>query len=171
MLDEVWKDIAGFEGFYQCSSYGRIRSVDHPDRRTKARILKQGISDKGYSLIGFWMNKKVNTKRVHRVIAMTFIPNPKNFKEVNHIDGNKLNNSVDNLEWTTRSENVKHAWRNNLIKNTSKRKLTKKEVMEIRELYNRRKGHKPTVAKIGEAYNFTQWQVKEVVTQDIWVEE
>lgn len=85
-------------------------------------ILKQSIIAKrngkeGYNVV----NLKMKTHYVHRLVAEAFIPNPYNKPQVNHIDGNKLNNNIDNLEWCTGSENIKHAYRNNLIQNTSKK--------------------------------------------------
>lgn len=71
---------------------------------------------KGYEIVDLYKNGKRKTVRVHRLVAEAFIPNNDNKPEVNHIDGNKHNNNVDNLEWVTKKENCRHAWNNNLIK-------------------------------------------------------
>lgn len=103
-MDELWKDIKGYEGLYQASNFGNIRLLNNN------KHLKQGILSKGYLRVT--LSKKSFLS--HRIIATTFIPNPDNKKCVNHIDGNKLNNNVNNLEWCTHSENMQHAWDNGL---------------------------------------------------------
>lgn len=122
MIDEIWKDIPGYEGHYQASTLGKIRSLDrylfHPicrRRFLKGRVLKLALSDRGYLHLCLY-NPKNKNHRINRLIAQTFIPNPENLPEVNHKDGNKLNNNVDNLEWCTSSENNLHAVRMGLVK-------------------------------------------------------
>lgn len=118
--EEIWKDIKGYEGLYQISSVGRVKRIDKeiivktPHKGTfvkiwKGRILKPG---KGmYFMIDLCKNNKVKRKLIHRLVAETFIPNPENKPQVNHIDGNKYNNKVSNLEWVSISENAIHAYR------------------------------------------------------------
>ena len=109
--DEVWKDIKGFEGIYKVSNYGRIKSII----RYK-RMMKTALDKSGYLKICLTDSKhKKHTIKIHRIVAENFIPNTENKEQVNHIDGNKENNRVDNLEWCTQSENMKHAFRNGLI--------------------------------------------------------
>lgn len=98
---EVWKDIDGFDGKYQVSSWGRVRSANG--------ILKPYKNKKGYLKVGLAKNGKSNKKRVNRLVAIAFIPNPNDYPVVDHIDGNKENNSVSNLRWVTDEENRKHA--------------------------------------------------------------
>lgn len=109
MENEVWKNIPNYEKLYQASNLGRIRN-----KKTK-NILK-GVDTKGYLriTISYKNERKIISK--HRLIAMTFIPNPNNYPEVNHIDGNKHNNRVDNLEWCTRQQNAIHSIINGLQK-------------------------------------------------------
>lgn len=112
-MTEVWKDIAEYEGLYQVSNQGRVKSLMLICRVvTKPRelILKQCADRGGYMKVGLVKNGKRTTKPVHRLVAEAFIPNPDNKPEINHIDGNKKNNSVDNLEFCTRLENIRHAW-------------------------------------------------------------
>lgn len=111
-MQEVWKDIAGYEGLYQASSMGRIRRLrfinNYVDKR-KITIVKAYPINSGYLKIMFHKDGGYENKLVHRIIAETFIPNPKGLDQVNHKDGNKHNNNADNLEWCTQSENMRHA--------------------------------------------------------------
>lgn len=101
-MEEVWKDIAGWEGSYQVSTYGHVKSLKHG----KERILKPGKNSSGYLTVGFSIKSKTFTKVVHRLVAIAFIPNPENKGDVNHIDEDKTNNHLENLNWMTRKENV-----------------------------------------------------------------
>ena len=101
---QVWKDIPGYEGVYQVSNTGKVRSLNY--RGTgKTKILKQSTSKHGYKKVVLYKNKKGKTYLVHRLIAQTFIPNPNNWPQVNHKDENKTNNVAWNLEWCTSKYN------------------------------------------------------------------
>lgn len=106
MQEEIWKDIKDLQGLYQISNKGKIRSYFND-----FRILTPQVSKNGYLRI-IVKNKHYS---IHRLVAETFIPNPQNKPEVNHKDGNKENNCVNNLEWVTRSENQIHSYR--ILKN------------------------------------------------------
>ena len=121
-----WVKIKGYEDFYEISPNGKIRSKDRTmtdkigrTRSWKGKILNPDIAPNGYYRVSFSINRKRKQFYVHRLIAEYFIPNPKNLPQVNHIDGNKLNNSLDNLEWVTVQDNVIHAYKNGLIKHIS----------------------------------------------------
>lgn len=103
-----WKDIKGYEDNYQINEKGEVR------HKVKGNILKQGIGKVGYPVVSLWKNNKGKTHSVHRLLAEHFIPNPENKREVNHKDGVKHNNNLNNLEWVTPSENLKHAHDNKL---------------------------------------------------------
>ena len=121
-LIEIWKDIPNYEGLYQASNLGRIRSLDHKVmkkslsgelivRQYKGKILKGWVQNTGYLTVSL-SNKKYS---VHRLIATTFLEQEKGKNIVNHIDGNKLNNRVDNLEWCDYKHNFDEAIRLNLM--------------------------------------------------------
>ena len=100
-MSEQWRAIVGYEGLYEVSNMGRIRTI----RLSKFKILSQYISCKGYKKVGLSKNGKQKVVFVHRCVAMAFIPNPYNLPQVNHKDENKQNNNVDNLEWCTNKYN------------------------------------------------------------------
>lgn len=111
---EVWKDIPGYEGFYQASTLGRIKSLERLDskgRRLKGRILKDGESSNGYRVVSLVRDGKQHSFTIHRLVAKLFLDRVDGKDYINHIDGDKNNNRVDNLEWCTKSENTNHAIR------------------------------------------------------------
>lgn len=107
---EIWKDIKGFEGIYQISTNGRVRSFKETQG---GRILSNKNSKGGYLSIVLKRKGLVISTRIHRLVAEAFIPNPDNKPQVNHKDSNRQNNYVENLEWVTATENMKHAAKNN----------------------------------------------------------
>ncbi len=143
--DEIWKAVPGYEGSYEASTFGSIRSLSRAvksrfkTRMTKAICLKANLTHKGYLTVGLSKDKIQKPKVVHRLIAKTFVHNPENKPEVNHIDGDKLNNRFENLEWCTRSENMIHCVKMGLyctkpFEGNPNAKLTKDKVREIRKL-------------------------------------
>jgi hypothetical protein len=115
---EQWKDIVGYEGLYQVSSLGRIKSVDKVcgKRRgiVKSKMIAIQDNGNGYFNAALYSNGKMKRIYVHRLVADAFLGKENGKEYVNHIDGNKSNNSLSNLEWCTRSENMKHAYDNGL---------------------------------------------------------
>lgn len=120
MGNEIWKNMKNFEGLYEVSNNGKIRN-------SRKKILKTTLNHNGYVIVYLSKNSKKYAKKVHRLVAETFIPKIEGKKQVNHIDGNKQNNNVLNLEWCDASENIKHAYKNKLYekqRNMAKRKLS-----------------------------------------------
>ena len=119
--DEVWLPIKGFEGKLEVSNMGRIRSVERfvafgqIKRKVRQTVYKLHNDRDGYKMAGI-SGKNI---KVHRAVAESFLPNPENKPQVNHIDGDKSNNRVDNLEWVTQKENMAHAVRNGLAVHVS----------------------------------------------------
>lgn len=120
--EERWLDIDGYEGYYQVSNLGRVKTtyrsyIDkycHGKCRVE-KILSQSLSRSGYMVVNLSKSGKTKHLYVHRVVAIAFINNDLNKPQVNHIDGCKTNNTLTNLEWSTRSENISHAYENGLI--------------------------------------------------------
>lgn len=125
-MEEVWKDIEGYEELYQISNLGRTKSLGRTIERTgpkgnkfyrtyPEKILICHKDLKGYYRTNLALNGRNTTVKIHRLVAQAFIPNPENKPQVNHINGNKKDNRVENLEWTTNNENMKHAYNTGLF--------------------------------------------------------
>ena len=134
MEQEQWKPIQEFNGEYEVSNLGRVRSMKRYQGMV-GRIMPQTIQRKGYYAVTFWMNNKAYCRKVHRLVIEAFTPNPDSLPCINHIDGNKLNNHVSNLEWCTYQANMQHAVRTGL---THPHRWTDDERKQISE---RNKGH------------------------------
>lgn len=119
-MEELWKDIIGFEGSYMISNEGRVKSLPRFVERiafgkitktpVKERMLKLGYDKDGYLSVGLYKNKKCHKAKVHRLVALHFIEHATDGLQVNHKDGVKDNNNVNNLEWMTAQENIQHAF-------------------------------------------------------------
>ena len=139
LSNEIWRDVVGYEGLYQISNLGRVKSLLFG----RERILKTRYNVEGYAVIKLTRKDKGKIYPIHKLLAQAFIPNPENKPIVNHKDGNKMNNNLDNLEWVTHSENVKHSYKMGLIKpkrgsENVQSKLSEEEVFYIRKNYKYR---------------------------------
>lgn len=120
-MEEVWKPIDGYEGLYEVSNLGRVRSYIPPNNskcsvRNVPLIMKPQMNERGYMVVALIKNKARKVFRIHRLVAFAFVDTIDGKPYVNHIDGNKTNNNASNLEWCTRSENMIHAVRVGLLK-------------------------------------------------------
>lgn len=160
---EVWKSVKNYEGIYEVSNIGRVKSL----KFGKEKILKQVII-KGYCCLDLCKNGNIKRVKIHRLVLLAFIQNHENKLEVNHIDGNKKNNNVSNLEWNTASENKKHALLTGLrimpnggIHHNSK--LNENDVLKIREM------GKNTIHKIiSEKFNVSKSVVTNIINRKSW---
>jgi len=144
---EIWKPVAECNGEYYVSSWGRVKSF----KFGKERILKERMQGPGlkYPVISLSIKSNIYQVKIHKLVALAFIPNPDNKPQVNHKDGNKTNNHIDNLEWVTHKENHKHAWDTGLFE--GKRLALSKPVTDI---VSGKKYNSLTIAclEIGENY-------------------
>ncbi len=146
---DIWKDVEGYEGVYMVSNTAMVKSLDHfvyhsdgKHRTQKGRILKQHKSVKGYIRVSLSKKGKRFHTSVHRLVAKAFINNEFNKPQVNHINGDKSDNRIENLEWCTNSENQIHAIKNGLVNhNTCEKhhnsKLSDKDVLTARWLHKK----------------------------------
>lgn len=168
--EEIWKDIPRYNGLYQASTYGRIKSIAHFYYSTyKGKKVRRWLEEKIFEM------KKLNSKGykrlnlngvvhfAHKLIAITFIPNLDNKPQINHIDGNKLNNTVKNLEWVTNQENRTHAIKMGLHANrkTGLGKITFEQIRTIKNLY----GIGVSQKRIAKQYNIVQQTVSKLIKE------
>jgi hypothetical protein len=173
---EIFKDVKGFEGSYQVSNLGNVKSLGRKVKRgkdsfkiLKEKILKAGLDGAGYFVINLYKNETMYHFLVHRLVALTLIPNLENKRTVNHINGIKTDNRVENLEWNTHKENLSHARETGLNNNKGEKcklsKLKEKEVFEIRKLY---KSGRFTQKEIAKFYNCGQDNISLIVNKISW---
>lgn len=143
-MQEIWKPIAGFEGVYEVSSLGNVRSAN-------GRMRKPFMIPKGYLMIDLFHNYRLTRARVNRLVAEAFIPNPDNKTEVNHKNENKTDNRAENLEWTSKSENMIHAYRTGLL-TKGKHPIRKVRCLEDGKVY-------PTAGEAARTYGITAQSV------------
>lgn len=172
---EKWKPVKDFEGIYEVSNLGRIKSfLRNGNLRDNGGynyiIKKQRITSRGYLSCNFRKKNFNKDFRVHRVVAIAFIPNPENKPEVNHKGRkpNKLDNRCWRIEWNTSSENKKHARKNGLVENVKgsahpNSKLTEKQVLEIREI-----DRKMTLPEIAKIYNVSKATISLILLRKLW---
>ena len=174
-----YMNVSGYEGYYQVSNLGKVRSVTRYVCRSRGgkqilvgRLLrnsKSGPAQSTYYSVALSKKGKATTKRVHRLVAETFLPNNKGKAEVNHINGNKLDNRLSNLEWCTSKENKQHAMKTGLNKNIGEghyaHKLCEKSVRDIRATYV---PYEYTIAMIADEYGVSKGTVQDVLENSTW---
>lgn len=131
-MQEQWRFIPGYEGLYQVNVKGEIKSFYNGNkgvsRTTEGHLLKHTKSSTGYYRVDLVKNGEKHSMKIHRAIALAFIPNPENKPYINHKDGNKLNNDISNLEWCTQKENMVHASQTGLLR---KAEITRDELYQL----------------------------------------
>lgn len=177
--NEIWKDIKDYEGIYQVSNLGRVKSIERKEinklgieRMLKEKILKC-LKVLGYFHISLSKDSIVKQFKIHRLVAQVFIPNPENKPQVNHKNGIRHDNRVENLEWVTASENMKHAVKYNLLKphdkmkgsKNGRAKLTENEVYVIKGLL---KYTSLKQRQIAEIFNIQKCTVSDIKRNKIW---
>ena len=172
-MSEIWKDIIGYEGLYQISNFGRVKSLAKPCGFTNLpeMIRRTKVKPNGYEIIILSKNNQKKTFHIHRLVAMAFLNDYSDKLDVNHKDGNKLNNKLTNLEMCTHSENIRHAYTTGLMKAASgeksgRSKLTRQMVLDIRnafELYH-------NYSKVGNLFNVNSGTIHAIINGITWRE-
>lgn len=181
---EIWKDIPGFEGYYQVSNLGNIKSLDRitpaknrwgqdNPRRYKGKPLKPQCSKVGYYVVKLNMRKFSRSYFIHHLVMKSFIPNPDPLRlsNINHKDGNKINNRLENLEWCTPEQNTRHGIKMGLTTvpgkgtNNPRAQLVEKQVHQIRKLY---KTGQYTYNQLGDMFGISKHAIADIVLKRNW---
>ena len=166
---EVWRDIPEYDGLYQASDYGRIRTISGKASECRGGnfVMKPFVDDCGYLRIALYKEGKYRKFKVHRLVAFAFVPNPDNLPEVNHINGLKTDNRPCNLEWMTRRDNSLHAIKYGLQgigEKSPRAKMTEKQVLDIRADYMSGISFTEILSKYNTPYHATY----KVITNKNW---
>jgi DNA-binding NarL/FixJ family response regulator len=176
-MQEIWKDIAGYEGLYQISNLGNVKSLERKIRANKhggiktikERLLSICYNEHGYKIVNLWKDNKFITQRVHRLIANAFIPKVDGKPFINHKNSIRDDNRIENLEWCTQKENMQHAYNSGSKKqknceNHHCAKLKNAQVLEIRRLY--KIGY--TNKQISNMFNINSGTISTIVNNRSW---
>ena len=172
---ENFIDVVGFEGIYQIGNQGTIRSIDRTVTRSNKQYPKKGVvlktfkNNRGYTTVWLYNNGNKKYCLLHRIVAESWIKNPQNKPEVNHINGNKDDNRVINLEWVTKSENEKHSYMLGLKSAKGEKNgraiLTEDDVRQIRILYGT---GNYTQKELGKLYNIDYTNIGRIYKGKLW---
>lgn len=176
-MEEKWLEVPGYEGIYEVSDLGKVRSSKdkvtksklHGDRVWQQRILRQKTDKKGYKRVDLWKKKQNKTYLVHRLVMLAFIGEDKNKPYVNHIDGNPSNNYLENLEWCTSQENLLHAYENRLNESPDPIILFNSNTQEMNYFYSKSKASEFLGRNNGYVSNLLKSGVSEVDEYRIFV--
>ena len=161
---EIWKDVIGYEGLYEVSNFGRVKSL----LLKNERILRPRINGNGYLRVALRKNDIAKDFFIHRLVAFSFLENMEEKEFINHIDGNKKNNTVENLEWCNRSENIQHAIKNGLMDNifgekNKNSKITKEQALKIKYGH-----HGISNTELASIYKINQSKISEIRSGKRW---
>jgi hypothetical protein len=164
---EKWKDIANCKNSYLISNKGNVKSLIARANK-KEFIMAINLDKDGYEVVGLFINKKKILKKVHRLVALAYIENPLNKPQVNHINGVKTDNDVNNLEWCTAKENIRHSFKTGLSKNHPgtdryNSKLLDKDIVAIRRL-----GRVRTGVELAKAFNVSKQLINNILLRKTW---
>jgi hypothetical protein len=157
-----WKPVKGYDGLYEVSTDGTVRSL--PRKYCVGKIIKPNLNKKGYYTHGLSKNSKGKTINLHQILAKAFLPNPHNLTEVNHKDGDKLNNDLSNLEWTDRKGNASHASVWGLMAWGERQHLSKLTINQVIEIRN----SSLTTRRLAEIYGINQSNISRIKTRTSW---
>ena len=165
-MNELWKTVKDYEGKYHVSSIGRVKSTI----KGGEKILKPRTAPNGYLHVAFYKTSRVTCHRVHRLVAMAFIPNPNELPQINHIDGNKLNNLAENLEWCNARYNQLHAIALGLVtydvgEAHHMTPFKNEDIFAIREAYK----NGDSQQRIADRYGVSQTSIHAIVVRKTWV--
>jgi hypothetical protein len=163
-MEEIWKDIEGYEGLYQVSNLGRVKSF----KRKNIKIMKSSVDFNGYSHVNLYKNDTKRGFKVHRLVCFAFLPYLIEKPQVNHINGIKTDNRLKNLEWCDQSHNQQHAYDTGLKigrigEKNGRSKLTKEQVYEIK--YNSKYLE---VNQLSKFYNVTKTMIRFIIKGKSW---
>lgn len=170
-IEEEWSSIEGYNGLYEVSNYGRVRSWKNNrwGKSDSFRILKQTLNSKGYPRVTLTRPGLHRTYGTHRLVGHYFVPNSDNKPCINHKDGDKENPFFLNLEWCTRRENNRHARRSGLMEqrgeNSPNAKLTKQEVLKIRSLYG---AGEHSMTDLGKTFGVSRTSIGKIINRKSW---
>lgn len=176
---EEWRPVKGYEDRYEISNFGRLKTLTRVVKEHRRSYVRKGkIMNKYSNKDGYYRVKLYNgdatfkNESVHRLVLEAFIPNPNNYLEVNHIDGNPSNNYVENLEWCSKEQNVKHAYDTGLKKKENyigegnkTSKLKEEDIISIREEYGT---GTTSYSKLAEKYNVVMSNIWSIINRKTW---
>ncbi len=180
---EIFKDLIGYKGLYQISNYGRLKRLPHISKNRWGQYLTGLFITKGsrtpsstgkiYYNVSLTKNGIKKSTGVHRLVGLMFIPNPNNFPEINHIDGNPENNFFLNLEWGTHQHNIREGWRIGLMKNSrlsgEKHHNCKLKELEVVEIRQKIKSGNYTLAQLSRDYHMSYATIKDINKRRTWI--